>query len=192
MPTSRSRYREERTLVRALQPLRGQARDTFKQNARRLRRHFEQFNADVAGLCQWLIRFRPEAKRTIEGAQPFWEFFLEPEKFGVEPDETGQDRRRLEAFETAVGWRDPSSLASPSSPPALRSSVLAVASIPLSNAARTLFARLQNYRRPHRTVLLKAAAEWIVAKYVRVYENRRRQREEWEKERLSGRAVIRS
>ncbi|MFQ5741595.1 MAG: zinc ribbon domain-containing protein [Acidobacteriota bacterium] len=182
MPTFRSRYREERTLVRGLEPLPGQARDTFKQNVRRLRQHFQQFNADVAGLCQWLIRFRPGSNRPIEGAQAFWEFFLEPGRFVSEADETQRDRLRLEAFEVAVGWQDGKRLASSSVSPVVQDSILAVGLLPLTHHARRLLGRLQYYARPHRMVVLKAAAEWIVAKYVRVYENRSRQGEEWQQE----------
>jgi len=182
MPTSRSRYREERTLVRALLPLPGQTRDAFRQNARLLRRHFEQFNADVAGLCQWLIRFRPGSNRPVEGAQAFWDFILEPEKFLPERNETQQDYSRLQVIEAAVGWEGQLAFADDSLTSRLHDSILAVASFPQTVAARAFFARLRAYSPTHRMILCKAAAEWTVARYVRVYQNSRRQREEWQKE----------
>lgn len=182
MPTSRSRYREERMLVRSLLLLPGQPRDAFKQNVRLLRRHFEQFNADVAGLSQWLIKFRPQAKAPVEDAQLFWEFFLEPEKFTEDPDDTERDRLRLQVFEVAVGWEGKVSLAEGPVTARLHDSILKVVSFPHTAAAAALFARLKGYNRAHRLVLLKAAAEWVVARYLRGFENWQRQREEWEKE----------
>jgi IS605 OrfB family transposase len=178
----RSRYREERTLVRAVFPVRGQDRDIFKDNVRRLRRHLQQFNADVSGLCQWLIRLRPGSKDSVAETQRFWEFFLEPERFLTYDDPAGPDSRRLDAFDAALTPEGHETLPDPPFSPELKDSIRAVAAFPRTQSAQQLFARLQDYQRPHRKILLKAAAEWVFARYVRGYENWLEQRTAWDNE----------
>jgi IS605 OrfB family transposase len=179
---ARSRYREERTLVRSLLPLPGQARTEFKQAVRRLRGHFEQFNADVGAICQWVFPLRPGSDRPIPEAQRFWELFLSPERFVQQGDESAADRLRLCACEIAFLGESPNCAEEFALSSAVQDSIKAVAQRPRTTEAQRLLARMRTYSRPHRLVLLKSAAEWIAARYLRGYENWVRHREEWIKE----------
>jgi IS605 OrfB family transposase len=177
----RSRYREQRTLVRALHCRRGQNRVSFKEDVRRLRRHFVQFNEDVSGVCQWLIKLRPGAQPESDDARAFWEFFLEPERFLAPEARDRADRCRREVFD-AVVLGDPAGETLEGLAREVEIFRRAAAQRGCSPAHERLFSRLREYAPAHRQVLLKAAADWVEARYVRGYENWVRHREEWEKE----------
>jgi len=182
----RSRYREERTLVRGLHRLPGEDRKEFKNKVLRLRKHFEQFNLDTAELCQWLMGLRPGGKKGSHSTEPFWEFFLEPKKFLREEDWDIGDMYRRMVFDVVGGFKEETSLSRLSivhDNPKILNSVRAVRELELTATAERLFRRLSSMNPVHRQVLLKAAAEWVVARYQRGYENWERHNREWEKER---------
>lgn len=179
---SRSRYREARTLVRRLCRLPGEDRADFKRKIARLREHFEQFNVDVSELCQWLMELRPKDRGDDPGVPEFWRFFLEPSLDGMEADEADRDRWRLAVFDDVARIRSLGGLADRSVPEPLQHAMRQVAERRRTPTAQRLFERLRHLEPAHRLVLLKAAAEWIVARYQRGVENWQRQREEWAKE----------
>jgi hypothetical protein len=177
-----TRYSESRTLVRRLRRLPQQSHADFKGKVLRLRRQFEQFNVDVSELCQWLMSLRPGGKKGCGATKEFWEFFLEPERVLGDGDEDRSDRCRRMVFDVATGLEAESSILGAGLRESLVESVRAVGKIAPTPTAARLFARLTGLDTSHRQVLVKAAAEWIVARYLRGYENWERQREEWAKE----------
>jgi hypothetical protein len=179
---SRSRYREARTLVRRLCRLPGEDRAEFRRKIARLREHFNQFNVDVADLCQWLMGIRPKGTDADRGLVEFWGFFLEPSVDGVEADEAERDRWRLAVFDAVAGIRPNVRLGDRPLPESLCEAIKFVAQLPKKKNATRLFERMPGLDPAHRLVLLKAAAEWIVARYQRGIENWERQHEEWVKE----------
>ncbi len=181
-PAPRPRYRQERTLVRRLLRLPGERKQDFRAKVGQLRRAFQDFNADVAGICQWAIRFRPKDRQPAQPENEFWRFFLEPEAFVSQNDTPTPDFRRLEAFDAATEIDAPRALPDPPFTSALRDSIQDAASTPKSKEGKKLIDRLKNYSRPHRMIVVKAAAEWIHARYQRVYQNWLRHYSEWEKE----------
>ncbi|MCL6482209.1 MAG: transposase, partial [Firmicutes bacterium] len=178
----RPRYREERTLERKLIRRPGESKEDFRRNVGELRKAFKQFNDDVAGICQWAIRLRPNHTAPSTEPLPFWKFFLEPEAFLPQDDARSPDYRRLQAFDAATGICDIAALPDPPFDSTLRGSIQAVACRPKSQEAERVFDRLKTYSPPHRMILAKAAAEWIQSKYERAHQNWVRQYEEWEKE----------
>lgn len=179
---SNTRYSESRTLVRRLRRLPGESREDFRGKVRRLRKQFAQFNVNVSELCQWLMSLRPGGKRGSDRTKEFWEFFLEPDRFLGNPDDDRCDACRLAVFDVAAGLAPADRLGDFGVGEALVESVHAIGQIPLTPTAAKLFTRLRGFEASHRQVLLKAAAEWIVAHYLRGYENWVRRHEEWEKE----------
>ncbi len=186
----RTRYKESRTLVRRLCRLPHEGREDYRRKVSLLREHFERFNADTAGLCQWLMGLR---KRAGDEAHPetfgtLGDFLLEPALLGVEADETERDRWRLAVFDHVAGFRSVETIAGRPIPDGLRRAMDDAAAHaprrdPLNLAAARLFDRLAALDRAHRLVLLKSAAEWVVARYKRGVENWIRQRAAWEQER---------
>lgn len=188
-PTETSRYRTSRTLVRAICRLPSEDRAEFRGKVARLRGHFERFNTDVSDLCQWIMGLR---KTLGDRARPesfglLGDFLLEPALDGADADESERDRRRLDIFDAVAGLREDRDLrfGSRGVPPGLLDAVRAAAASPRTRSAERLFERLRGLDPAHRMILLKAAAEWVVARYRRGAENARRQREEWEKEKLA-------
>jgi len=177
-----TRYKESRTLVRGLRRLSDESREDFKCKVLRLRRQFEQFNIDVSELCQWLMVLRPGGKKGCDATKEFWEFFLEPERFLKEEDKDESDRYRRMVFDVAAGLEAESSITNAGLCQLVMESVREAAKLSLTPTAKTLFKRLYVLDASHRQVLLKAAAEWIVARYLRGYQNWERQHEEWVKE----------
>jgi hypothetical protein len=195
MVPSPSRYREARTLVRRLCPLPGEPPDEYKRKIARLREHFERFNVDASELCQWLMGLRKAASSAQPGpasaANPadqsasfgaLGDFLLEPSLDSVEADDLHRDRWRRDVFDDVAGFAAVDALAGRPVPPWLREAMRAAAERPKKITAQQLFERLRALEPAHRLVLLKSAAEWIVARYRRGAENWARQREEWEKE----------
>jgi len=186
---ARSRYEPSRTLVRSFCRLPGEDPECYRRKIARLRAHFERFNQDAAELCQWFMGLR---KRFGDANDPasfgtLGDFLLEPTLEGVESDERERDRRRLAVFDDVAGFRSADQVAGSPMPQALREAMNQVAAEgpqrdPNNATARRLFERLARLQPAHRLVLLKAAAEWIVARYERGMENWVRRREEWEKE----------
>ena len=186
----RTRYTQSRTLVRRLCRLPDESREGYKRKVALLREHFERFNTDAAGLCQWLMGLR---KHAADGSRPesfgtLGDFLLEPALPGVEADENERDRWRLAVFDHVAGFRSIDALAGRPIPDALRRAMDDAAEHaphrnPNNLAAARLFDRLATLDRGHRLVLLKSAAEWIVARYKRGVENWVRQRAAWERER---------
>ncbi|MGH9817853.1 MAG: hypothetical protein ACRD6I_17415, partial [Candidatus Acidiferrales bacterium] len=168
--------------MRPLFRLRDRTKESYKQDIRRLREHFARFNADVAGLCQWLMRLRPNHAKSIPGGEALWDFFLEPAKPAAAGDEGDAERYRLQAFEAAAFAQPPPGFADPPFTAELRESLRAVAQAKPTRAAQELFARLKGYSHSHRAILIKAGAEWIASRYARAYQNWSRHREEWQKE----------
>jgi hypothetical protein len=206
-----SRYREARTLVRRLCRLPGESHVAFKHKCARLRAHFEQFNVDTSELCQWLMGLR---KRHGSPSNPasfgvLGDFLLQPSLNGVDLDEKERDRLRLAVFDRVAAFRNSAPLDDQALPEALREAIQAEARArpqpgSKNSTAGRLFERLEKLepahsepqapaRRPSgpaiRLVLLKSAAEWIVARYLRGLENWVRQREEWDKEKRAWEAA---
>jgi len=186
---TRTRYSEARTLVRGLRRYAvsrgGGARDSreqFKAKVLRLRKQFEQFNVDVSELCQWLMALRPDGKKGCDATKEFWEFFLEPEGFLEEAEKDNSDRYRRMVLDVAAGMAEQNTICRIAHPERLGEAVAGVGKLPVTETARKLFERLDALGASQRQVLAKAAAEWIVARYLRGYENWERQLEEWEKE----------
>jgi len=190
----RARYRESRTLVRRLCRLPVEDRNAFKAKVARLREHFEQFNLDTADLCQWIMGLRKEYVKSHANRSDaasfgaLGDFLLEPTLEGVETDEKTRDRRRLHVFDDVAGYRPVKTLDDGGQVPEwLREAMDAAAAARphqgSKNAnARKLFERLRDLEAQHRLVLLKSAAEWIVARYQRGVENWQRGHKQWEDE----------
>lgn len=185
----RVRYREARTLVRRLCRLPGEDAAEFRKKVRLLRAHFEQFNRDTADLCQWMMGLRKRFGREEEpaGFGTFGDFLLEPALPGVGTKEEERDRWRLSVFDDVAGRRAVSELSGRPVPEELRKAMEEARERgPQNDAenvnARRLFARLAGLEAGQRLVLLKSAAEWVVARYKRGVENWERQRAEWERE----------
>jgi transposase len=179
---ARTRYSESRTIVRRLRRLPDESREQFKSKVLRLRRQFEEFNVNVSELCQWAMSLRPGGKQGNEATKQFWEFFLESDDFTANEDPSEADRCRRKVFDIASGLDAESSIEDTALSESLVQSIHAVAKVPLTPTATKLFQRLAGLHVSHRQVLVKAAAEWIIAHYLRGYQNWERQREEWEKE----------
>lgn len=184
-----SRYREARTLVRRLCRLPGEDQADFKRKIARLREHFERFNVDVSELCQWLMGLRRQYADVSTPASfgVLGDFLLAPGLPGFEADESQRDRWRLAVFDDVAGFRTATALGGQAIPDSLRQAMNAAAGGgPHTNRANAtaarLFARLRALEPAHRLVLLKSAADWVVARYQRAMENWQRQHEEWEKE----------
>jgi len=181
---AQSRYREARTLVRRLCRLPGEDRAQFNGKLARLREHFERFNVDTSELCQWLMGLRKTYDHPDQpaGFGALGDFLLEPSLDGIEADEAESDRWRLAAFDEIAGFRPAGGSASFPLPDTLRELMRAEAKRPKSPTTTKLFGRLRALEPAHRLVLLKSAAEWVVARYRRTMENWVRQHAEWEKE----------
>lgn len=177
-----TRYKESRTLVRGLRRLYDERREDFKCKVLRLRRQFEKFNINASEICQWLMAIRPGGKKGCDATKDFWEFFLEPERFLDDEDKDESERYRRIVFDIAAGLETESNVADVGLSQPVVDSVRKVAKLSPTPTARKLFERLLVLDASHRQVLLKAAAEWIVARYLRGYQNWERQHEEWAKE----------
>ena len=177
-----TRYCEARTLVRRIHRLPSENREDYKKKVVRLRSHFEQFSVDVSDLCQWLMSLRPGGKRSTPETEPFWEFFLEPGTVFQAESEKQLDRDRRLVFDLVLGLAEQTSLSELNFPAEVISTIRVVSALPRTRTTEKLFERLAVLNPGSRQVLLKAAAEWIVARYWRGYENWVRQREEWSKE----------
>lgn len=181
-----TRYRESRILVRGLCRLPGEERTGYRSKVACLRKHFERFNTDTAELCQWWFALR---KQTGAGVSPasfglLGDFLLEPTLEGVDADEPERDRWRLAVFDAVAGIRPANSLKGNPVPQPLLDAIKAADDLPRSKSAKRLFTRLKDFEPAHRLVLLKSAAEWIIARYQRGVENWVRQHAEWEREKL--------
>jgi hypothetical protein len=179
---SRTRYREERTLVRGLRRLPGEDRGAFKEKVNRLRKHFQRFNLDVSELSQWIMSLRPSGRVDSEDTRQFWECVLEPEEFVNSQDQTDIDWFRLAILQVGIGISALNSLSHFSLSEGLLNSIRSAALRPRSESAARMIKRFYGLSRAHRMVLAKAAAEYIMTRYMRGNENWRRQREEWERE----------
>jgi len=181
---TRTKYREERTLVRSINRLPKQDKAEFKKNVLRLRRYFEQYNLDVSETCQWLISYRGLNLDEICKTQLFWEFMLEPERFCArnDPGDPRGDWIRHAVFEVVAGWKLSDNLDQYNLNEELTASIEAAMDKTRTATAEALFERLMRREASNVMVLLKVAAEWIAAKYVHQMENWKRQKEEWEKE----------
>lgn len=179
---SLTRYREERTLVRNLHRLPGQNKEEFKKNVLRLRRHFEEFNLNVSELCQWLVSSKPDNDDTDRERQVFWDFMLEPETTCPPSYTSGPDWLRHAVFEAVTGMKQVNDLSGSDLPETLLSAVSAASNKTATETTKALLKRLSLLDRSHVMILLKAASEWIGARYVRQLENWKRNLEEWRKE----------
>ncbi len=179
-----SRYNQARTLVRRLCRLPGEDPSAFRQKVSRLRRHFERFNVDVSEICQWLMGLR---RACGDAANPatfgmLGDFLLDPVLDGTPGDEADRDHWRLAVFEHVTGRRTVADLAGRPLPETLRAAMDRAAALDPTPTACRLLERLGRLEPAHRLVLLKAAAEWTVARFQRGAENWMRQHEEWQKE----------
>ncbi len=125
---------------------------------------------------------RPKGTDADRGLVEFWGFFLEPSVDGVEADEAERDRWRLAVFDAVAGIRPNVRLGDRSLAESLCEAIKFVAQLPKKKSAERLFERMPGLDPAHRLVLLKAAAEWVVARYQRGVENWESQHEEWAKE----------
>jgi hypothetical protein len=192
--------------VRRVCRLPGEDRADFARKVARLREHFERFNVDTAYLCQWIMGLRKQYGDGDNNPASFGtlgDFILEPSLEGASADEKTRDRWRLHVFDDVAGYRRVSTLDDRPIPASLRAAMgQAAAALPgqaekNDNVVR-LFARLRTLEPQHRLVLLKSAAEWIVARYLRGVENWRRghkawsdEKADWEKARPQLTTVIR-
>ena len=179
-----TKYGESRTLVRRLRRFPGESRQDFRDKVQRLRKQFARFNVDVSELCQWLMSLRPGGKRGSDQTKEFWEFVLEPGRFLENGDEEKIDSYRLAILDVATGVATGDRLARFDGRTSLVESARATRKVALTPTAEKLFTRLSGLETSFRQLLLKAAAEWIVAHYLRGYENWERQHEEWENEKV--------
>ncbi len=186
---SRSKYRESRTLVRRLCRLPGESRAEFKAKVARLREHFERFNTDVSDLCQWLMGLRRIAgdRNRPESFGLLGDFILDPGWDHGVLDEATADRWRLAVWDAAFGFRNEPTVRGQTLPEHLLSALRQAArhaphTDEGNSNARRLTARLGRLQPAHRLVLYKAAAEWVVARYLRGLQNWVRQHAEWVKE----------
>jgi len=174
-------------LVRGLRRLPGEKREDFRGKVKRLREHFEQFNADASEICQWLMSFRPGGKKGSDATKIFWDFILEPDAILEIKEKGDSDRIRRKLFDLVAAMAKEPDLDNSLFSLELLDSARAVAVLPLTPTAKRLFGRLAQLNPAHRQVLLKAAAEWVLARYQRIKENREKQfglwkleKEEWE------------
>lgn len=203
-----TRYREARTLVRRLTRLPGEAPQIFRQKVRTLRLHFQDFNRDAALVCQWLMALRPPAPEPEPGARQgtsrrkfdlteatgaFWRFVLAPDEYFPQvPAATDRERAnradklRLAAVNIVLDLaaKAEPDLAAFTDQPVLLESIHAAAAHPRSTHPEgvRLFARLRPLADSHREVLLKAAAEWVHARYKRPMDKWPDQRRHWQEE----------
>ncbi len=180
-----TRYKESRTVVRRLRRLREESPTDFRAKVLRLRRQCEQFSVNAAEICQWMMSFRPGGKNGNERTQKFWEFFLQPEESLRSVDEDNCDRIRRAAFDVATGLDAGDGLARMGLPESIVQAIRVVGQCPKTTTAIRMIQRLSQTETSHRQILLKASAEWIVAHYLRGFENWRSQREAWEKEKIA-------
>jgi hypothetical protein len=176
---SPSRYREARTLVRRLCRLPGEDRASFRLKKSRLRRHFERFNVDVSELCQWIMGLRPTPLRNDPATFELWDFFLEP---GESLEDAPRDRLREAIFDYVAEIPSAHELAGLPVSESLRKSISQLAQRSNTITARRLFERMGRLQPSHRSVLLKAATEWVVTRYKRSVDNWEWQHAAWEKE----------
>ncbi|NOG53771.1 MAG: transposase [Planctomycetes bacterium] len=182
---TRTRYRESRILVRRINRLPKESLTGFRQKVARLRQHFECFNRDTADLCQWLMGLRKDfaaAYPAVAAAHPesfgtLGNFLLEPAAHdGGIIDEKQRDRWRLRVCDDVMGYRACGTLDGHPLPDELRDAMeRAAAERPYGGSrncnAYRLIERLLALEPQHRLVLLKSAAEWVVARYQRGMEN---------------------
>ena len=175
-----TKYKQERTLARRLKRPAGESPDSFKNNISRLRTHFERFNVDVSELCQWLMGLRPGGKRGGGETDEFYGFFLEPENSLLNGDESDGDKTRRIAFDFIADISD--SLAQLKVSGSVSNSIRKTARLSLTPTAVELFKRMPVLSPAHRQVLLKAAAEWVFARYQRGADNWKIQHKAWKEE----------
>jgi hypothetical protein len=124
------------------------------------------------------MAIRPNGKRFNSESKPLWDFLLGLDRFSADEGDDDTDRRRLAAFDSALGLAaDFSSLEAD-----VAESVLAVAEGLDSRAVHGLRVRMRALSDLHRMILLKSACNWVHARYVRGYENSQRQTALWLKE----------
>ncbi|HVV71471.1 MAG TPA: zinc ribbon domain-containing protein [Verrucomicrobiae bacterium] len=179
-----SRYKQSRTLVRRLCRLPGEDFAEFRQKVARLRQHFEQFNLDVSGLCQWLMgmRKRNADPEKPEGFGSLGDYLLQGKLDDSADDEDQCDRRRKDVFDHLAGIDVGPPLPSGMEHARLRQAIMHEFQIPPTTSARQLFSRMSTKSPAHRLVLLKAASEWIIARFQRGMENWQRQHRQWAQE----------
>jgi len=178
----RTRYGGSRTLVRRLRRLPDESRKEFRAKVSCLRKQFEEFNRDASEICQWLMSLRPGGKKGCDATKEFWHFVLEPERFLADKDGDEADKYRRLAFDAAAGIDGGTKIVDVGLSGSLVESIGAVGNLALTPTAARLFERLCALDRSHREVLIKAAAEWILAHYLRGYQNWECQHEQWERE----------
>jgi hypothetical protein len=151
---------------------------------RQLRSHFQRFNIDVAELCQWWmsIRKRFGNSQKPESFGTLGDFLLEPSIHGVDAGEKVKDRWRLAVFDAVAGFTSEVQLQNAALPSELRQSISEAAQATQNTATKKLFLRLGQLEKPHRLVLLKSAAEWIIARYQRGTANWVNQTKIWAEE----------
>ncbi|GEM_PF-1031757 len=178
----KTRYREERTFVRGICRLPEEDKEAYKQKVSKLHDHFTKFNVDVSELCQWIMGFRPNNGKKDQRITLFWEFYLTPEKFINGNGNEDPDQLRLQIFDIIAGWGKESDIAETPISPELLEVLPLVSAEKKSQTAERLFERLKEFKKSHRMILLKSSAEWVYARYQRLFENYEKQHEEWEKE----------
>lgn len=171
----RTRYKEERTLVRKIQCIPGEDKNEFKRDKNEfkrkvllLRRHFEQFNRDVSDLCQWLMGVRPDGKYGSEQTSAFWELILNPEF--EDTDEKTTDKYRRMIFDVAAGFAKEATPSGVPITPEQMESIKYVATLKRTQSAEKLFSKLRD-NETQRMILVKSATEWIYARYKKAFES---------------------
>ncbi len=176
-----TKYSESRTLSRSLHRVGEQPHTEFKSNILRFRKHFEQFNLDVAEICQWLMGIRPGGKHGHTGTDIFWNYFLVPVPPAGQED-ADPDRCRRILFDSVSGIAPISSIDEIGPTEELRNTVRRMAEFPRQSIVASLFKRLGGYGITLRQIVLRSAADYIIAHYQRGVENWERQHAEWAKE----------
>lgn len=179
----RTRYRQERTLARSIRPLPGQNRAEFKANVHRLKKHCRQFNADVAAICQWLMRYRPDGKDGSPTAERVWKLFFDTENLFANLTEADADKFRLDLADHLLQGEIAGRSVSPLLSAGVRTELQSYAGQPPTEHARRLAVRMRSLDRAHRMVLVKAAVDLIGARYIRIAKNHEEQFPHWDDER---------
>ena len=119
---------------------------------------------------------RPGNKHNLNNTEGFWKLFLETEKY-LPPDQC--DRCRRLVFDYIAEPEVESKLKQYNFAQDVLNSISAVANISRAALVEKLFLRITRLNTAHRQILLKAASEWVVARYWRGMGNYERQHKLW-------------
>lgn len=158
----RSKYREQRTLVRPIFKGRIPEKDEYQGKVLILKRHVQQFNRDASALCQLLMHFKPGNNHKDE----VWQKLIYKDDLPQQLNSTLEDYERLSFFENLINANG----------------------VCNTVAAKRFLDRFNKMQRRHRMILLKVAREWIRSRYQNAFERYEvslpkwaKEKEDWEK-----------